>query len=275
LQRVQIIKGWVDSEGQTQEQVFEVAGDPDNGAGVNPDDCAPTGTGFADLCEVWEDPSFDPDQRAFYYVRVLDNPTCRWSTLTCQSLGVNPFSPTCEADAAASGSDLGNCCIAEEDEPYFSPIIQERAWSSPVWYKPDAIGVVSGELSRDSAGDSLEIEGQLRSLPASFDPATSDLTLRVADNDEIYAVTVPAGSLTESGPGEYRFEDATGQRNGLREVSLTMAAGEVNVRFVANGMSLANAELKDHFIEVAVMFGDHRTRLSTLWSSDGMSVLQP
>ncbi len=275
LQRVQIIKGWVDSEGQTQEQVFEVAGDPGNGASVNPDNCQPTGAGFADLCAVWEDPSFDSDQRAFYYVRVLDNPTCRWSTLTCQSLGVNPFSPTCEEDAAASGSNLANCCIAEEDEPFFSPIVQERAWSSPVWYKPDSIARVSGELVRSDEGDSLDIQVHVRTLPNSFDPATSEVSLRISDNDDIYAVTLPAGSLTESGMGQYAFNDGSGELNGLREVSLTMGPDETTVRFVGNGMSLANAQLKDHFIGVEVSFGNHMTRLSTLWTSDEMSTLQP
>ncbi len=275
LQRVQIIKGWVDDTGETREEVFEVAGDPDNGAGVNPETCAPTGSGFADLCEVWEDPGFDPDQRSFYYVRALDNPTCRWSTLTCQSLGVNPFSPTCEEEAGASESDLANCCISEEDEPFFSPIVQERAWSSPIWYKPDAIARVSGQLVRSREGDSLDIEATVHALPSSFDPSTSDLTLRISDNDEIYAVTVSAGGLTESGQGQFAFADASGQLNGLREVSLTIGEGETTVRFVANGMSLANVQLKDHFIEVEVSFGNHRTGLSTLWTSDGMGTLEP
>ncbi|MDJ0787086.1 MAG: DUF3604 domain-containing protein, partial [Myxococcota bacterium] len=134
LQRIQIVKGWADASGQTHERVFDVAGDPSNGASVDPLTCAPTGTGFADLCAVWEDPDFDPSQRAFYYARVLDNPTCRWSTLLCQSQGVNPFAADCDAQAAAIGPELLNCCIQEADEPFFSPIVQERAWSSPIWY---------------------------------------------------------------------------------------------------------------------------------------------
>jgi hypothetical protein len=88
LQRIQIIKGWVvEADGSTHERVIEVAGDAANGAGVDPETCAPTGQGFASLCSVWEDESFDPSERAFYYVRVLENPSCRWSTLQCQAAG--------------------------------------------------------------------------------------------------------------------------------------------------------------------------------------------
>ncbi|MCZ6831650.1 MAG: DUF3604 domain-containing protein [Gammaproteobacteria bacterium] len=91
LQRVQIIKGWVDAEGNTAEQVFDVAGSADNGASVNPETCTPVGRGSNNLCTVWQDPGFDASQDAFYYVRVLENPSCRWSTLQCQAAGVNPF----------------------------------------------------------------------------------------------------------------------------------------------------------------------------------------
>ena len=81
LQRIQIIKGWLDADGATHEKVIEVAGDPNNGADVDPDTCAPRGKGFVSLCGVWRDPEFKLEQRAFYYARVLENPTCRWSTL--------------------------------------------------------------------------------------------------------------------------------------------------------------------------------------------------
>ena len=146
LQRVQIVKGFLDAEGATHERVFEVAGTPDNGAGVDPQSCAPTGTGHAALCSVWQDPEFDPGQPAFYYARLLENPSCRWSTFQCQAAGVNPFSPECDAqaeaanedalDAGARGNVWSNCCLAEAEEPFYSPVVQERAWSSPIWYQP-------------------------------------------------------------------------------------------------------------------------------------------
>ena len=146
LQRVQIVKGWVDAAGTTHEQVFEVAGDPENGATVDPESCARIGKGASKLCTVWSDPDFDPGERAFYYARVLENPTCRWSTLQCQKAGVNPFSPTCRAQAevateeaqerGAKGDVYGRCCLDPAEQPFYSPVIQERAWTSPIWLEP-------------------------------------------------------------------------------------------------------------------------------------------
>ena len=146
LQRLQIIKGWLDAEGKTHEQVYDVAGSADNGAGVDPSNCERTGSGHAQLCTVWEDPDFDARESAFYYVRVLENPSCRWSTLQCQAAGVNPFADNCAEQAAASNAALHDagaagpiydrCCLDPSEEPFYSPVIQERAWTSPIWYTP-------------------------------------------------------------------------------------------------------------------------------------------
>ncbi len=158
LQRIQIIKGWIDAQGQTHERVFDVAGDPDNGAAVDPQTCASIGEGYSSLCTVWRDPESVPGQSAFYYARVLENPSCRWSTLQCQAAGVNPFSDSCvvQAEAAthrahergAEGDVYGKCCIAEDDMPFYSPTIQERAWTSPIWYSHEAL--VQAASSEDS-----------------------------------------------------------------------------------------------------------------------------
>ena len=121
LQRIQIIKGWLEN-GEHQEQVYDVAcADglsvdpqthrcPDNGAQVNLADCSRTANiGSGELKTLWQDPSFIPGQDAFYYVRVLENPVCRWSTWDAIRAGKTPRS-----DLPAT--------------------IQERAWSSPIWY---------------------------------------------------------------------------------------------------------------------------------------------
>ncbi|MFH2006191.1 MAG: DUF3604 domain-containing protein [bacterium] len=117
LQRMQIIKGWVDAEGEPHEQVYDVAGNPDNDADVDLLTCEPTGTGDDTLCTVWTDPDFDLAEHAFYYVRVVQNPTCRWSTYDC--LGIP------EADRPAACTDPG-----------VPQTVQDRAWSSPIWYTP-------------------------------------------------------------------------------------------------------------------------------------------
>jgi hypothetical protein len=124
LQKVQIVKGWT-SQGKAQEQVYDVvcadgvAPDAthrcaDSGAVVDLATCAPSaGKGSAELSTTWTDPDFNPDERAFYYARVLENPTCRWSTR--QRLAVGQAPP--------------------DGVP---PTIRERAWSSPIWYSPTA-----------------------------------------------------------------------------------------------------------------------------------------
>ncbi|MFT4632368.1 MAG: hypothetical protein ACI9BC_001384 [Crocinitomicaceae bacterium] len=121
LQRVQVIKGWLEN-GEHQERVYDVACSdglsvdprthrcPDNGASVNLDDCSITANvGAGELKTLWQDPNFTPGQEAFYYARVLENPVCRWSTWDAIRAGEAPR------------SDM-------------STIIQERAWSSPIWY---------------------------------------------------------------------------------------------------------------------------------------------
>ncbi len=123
LARLQVIKGWVDGN-KTYEQVYDVACSdgaqvnpithrcPENGARVNLSDCSYSeDIGDAELRTLWTDPNFDAAQLAIYYVRVLENPTCRWSTW----------------DAMRSGIER------RSDLP---ATLQERAWSSPIWYSP-------------------------------------------------------------------------------------------------------------------------------------------
>ncbi len=123
LDRIQIVKGWTKS-GQSFEKVFDVvwAGDrkPDKWTGVVPpigstvdvENATYTNTiGAVELKTVWTDPEFDPSLHAFYYARVLEIPTPRWTTIQAKQLGVAP--------------------------PDVVPAtVQERAWSSPIWYTP-------------------------------------------------------------------------------------------------------------------------------------------
>ena len=124
LQRIQIIKGWVDSEGIGRERVHEVAGDPANEADVDLDTCTPRGAGFGQLCTVWTDPDFDPDAPAYYYARVVENPSCRWNQWACNAGGAD-----CASGRVPEG--LESCC-----DPQVPRTIQERAWTSPIWYAP-------------------------------------------------------------------------------------------------------------------------------------------
>ena len=120
LQRTQVIKGWLEN-GEHREKVYDVACSdglevnaetnrcPENGARVNLNDCSYSGdVGANELKALWQDPDFKHGQEAFYYMRVLENPVCRWSTW----------------DAVRNG---------EKPRSDISSTIQERAWSSPIW----------------------------------------------------------------------------------------------------------------------------------------------
>jgi len=124
LDRVQIIKGWLDADGKAHEKIFDVAWSggraldtasgklPAVGSTVDVTKATYSNTiGAPELSAVWQDPDFEPLARAFYYVRVLEIPTPRWSTYDAVKLGTAAPEPA---------------------------QIQERAWSSPIWYAPAA-----------------------------------------------------------------------------------------------------------------------------------------
>ena len=116
LQRIQIVKGWVGDDGLFYETVYDVAGNADNGASVSRDTCERQGDGAGSLCAVWTDPDFDASRSAVYYARVLENPSCRWNAWQC----------------AAVPPDQRPTACADPDVPWQ---IQERAWTSPLWYR--------------------------------------------------------------------------------------------------------------------------------------------
>ena len=123
LERLEIVKGWLE-DGELREKVVVVAG-ADTDGGVDPQTCVRQGTGHARLCAVWRDPDFDQDESAFYYARAFENPSCRWSQWACIEAGV-----VC-SDPATVGEGFEACCSEAH-----RPIIQERAWSSPIWHSP-------------------------------------------------------------------------------------------------------------------------------------------
>ncbi len=123
LDRIQIVKGWLDSDGDTQEKVYDVVWSDDRTSGsdgklspvgntVDVENATWTNTiGAPELITVWTDPDFDASQRAFYYARVIEIPTPRWTAYEAKYFGI--------------------------DMPDEVPMTtQERAYTSPIWYTP-------------------------------------------------------------------------------------------------------------------------------------------
>ena len=125
LDRIQIIKGWLDKKGGTQEKVYDVVwGDADTrkigtdgkvpsvGSTVNVANASWSNTiGDTELITVWEDPDFDPKQRAFYYTRVIEIPTPRWTAYDVKYFDIK----------------------MSKEVPMTTT---ERAYTSPIWYTP-------------------------------------------------------------------------------------------------------------------------------------------
>jgi len=125
LDRIQIVKGWLDKKGEVHEKVYDVAwGDADKrkpsadgklpavGNTVDVENATWTNTiGDPELITVWKDPDFDARQSAFYYARVIEIPTPRWTAYDAKRLGVKPLEGT-------------------------RMHLQERAYTSPIWYTP-------------------------------------------------------------------------------------------------------------------------------------------
>jgi hypothetical protein len=117
LQRAQIVKLSTDNDGNIHQRVFDIAGDADSGADVDLASCQPRGPGADSLCSVWRDPEFDSSLSTVYYARVVENPSCRWDQRECLALAADERPDTCNDEITPA-------------------TIQERAWTSPIWYAP-------------------------------------------------------------------------------------------------------------------------------------------
>ena len=117
LLRLQVIKGWVDESDQAHYKVFDVAGDAESAGAIDLETGTWSGPGHDSLCAIFEDPEFDFSQPSYYYMRAVEAPSLRWSWRQCLELPPDQRPAECENAAPK--------------------VIQELAWTSPIWYLPD------------------------------------------------------------------------------------------------------------------------------------------
>jgi hypothetical protein len=116
LQKLQIIKGWIDGDGQAHYDVIDVTGQENEAGEVNLQTGEWSGSGASSLCAVFEDENFDPALPSYYYMRAVEVPTFRWSWAQCVALPEDKRPEACTNNAPKT--------------------IQEMAWTSPIWYMP-------------------------------------------------------------------------------------------------------------------------------------------
>ncbi|HXQ20519.1 MAG TPA: DUF3604 domain-containing protein [Candidatus Acidoferrales bacterium] len=263
LQRIQMVKGWIDDNGAAQEAVFDITKKPNNGASVDTTTCQTSGPGADSLCAVWKDPKFKASQRAFYYARVLENPTCRWSTYLCNDQGIDCSTPSAVPAAYAE------CCNTGPDA--VPKTIQERAWTSPFWYEPEAFGKVTASVAygKQAGTDVLNLTAQIGAAAPAFNPDADDVALTVSDDDTIYAVTIPAGTMVHKG-GTYQLMDKTGVLGGLKSVTLKVpTSGLKQLTLQTVPMDLSHADRANHFVEIDLSIGSYHATHSRLWVLKG------
>lgn len=219
LDRIQIVKGWSKS-GQSFEKVFDVAwaGDrvpdwtgvvPPIGSTVDIKNATYTNTiGAVELKSVWTDPEFDPEVEAFYYARVLEIPTPRWTTIQAKELGIAP------PDVVAA-------------------TLQERAWGSPIWYTPSAD-------ARENAKPSPTVADLMKQGAVALND--DELKELIVDKSIWFQNTVTGDKYkivySALGKGSASAETVTPTEPGYVTQQLPADQGTAQLRYVGNRMAL-------------------------------------
>ena len=190
---------------------------------------------------------------------MIENPVCRWSKRLCNSLNVDctnfPSVPTAYRE----------CCLGLADDT-----IQERAWTSPIFYQPERFGTKSQVLfGKGTGNDRLKVALTIGRMPSELDVVTNGLTLTVSDDDVVYAATLPAGALVVRTPGRsYAYDDPTGANGGIKRVRLKInkhGTGVLTLDTVRT--SLANAETTPHRVSVQLASGTYDQTDSRIWDA--------
>src|SRR5262249_558967 len=176
----------------------------------------------------------------------------------------NPLSANCAAQAATAGAPFANCCLGPSNDPFLDPLVQERAWTSPIWYRPESIARLRAEVRYGSqpGSDRLALRLFLARVPKDLPAGTTDVELRVSDDDDILGLTIPAGALVPGGRGRFAIRQPIGP---VTKATLELGQHGATLVVLTAPTDLSRADRDDHMVTVSLAAGVYRAAQSRLW----------
>jgi hypothetical protein len=147
--------------------------------------------------------------------------------------------------------------------------VQERAWTSPVYYQPEGFGTKGHIMfGNDPGTDRLKLELTIGRVPSELDVNANGLTVTISDDDVVYTATLPAGAMVEKSPGRvYVYADQAGSIAGIKKAKLRINKRGTGILTVeASGNDLSAAEVTNHRVDVQVASGTYDQTDSRYWA---------
>jgi hypothetical protein len=157
--------------------------------------------------------------------------------------------------------------------------VQERAWTSPIFYVPEEAGAQKAQVKygKNGGDDKLKMVVSIGKLDPDFDVASNDLTVVLLDDDDFFNATIPAGSFVASGNGTtFKYKDKDGTIGGIKTALLKTdpkKAGQLKISTTAIDMSAADKNT--HQVEMEIAIGSYQSVDKTVWEYDGKSLRVP